>query len=56
MSNTSLETLQKSLLELSKSGTIHYEVTAQELAQTRAAILTIEGVDLEAVTNYAARL
>ena len=45
----SLEALHESLLNLSKSNSVHYEVTAAEIAATRFAILKIEGFEINEI-------
>lgn len=49
--STVKETLQQSLLELSKSQTVHYEVTANEISNTRLALLKMDGVNIEEMCN-----
>ncbi len=56
MKNTSLLSLQKSLVALSDSNSVHYETTAQQIRETRAAILAVEGVDTSQILDYTARL
>ena len=56
MKNTSLLSLQKSLIALSDSNSVHYEVTAQQIRETRIAILAAEGVDMSKFLDYTARL
>lgn len=51
----SISALRASLVELSKSDTIHYEVTAKELSDTRFAILQLEGFDAEKSLDLARR-
>lgn len=46
MHKQTLPTLHQSLVELSNSNSVHYEVTAQAIRETRTAILAIEGVEL----------
>ena len=41
------ETLEQSLIELCKSDTVHYEVTANEISNIRLALLKMEGVNIQ---------
>ena len=52
MSEETLKTLQKSLLELSKQNTVHYETVATQLRETRLAILRADGVNFEDFFQY----
>lgn len=47
--NSTKEILQQSLLELSKSETIHFDTTAQQIASTRIALLKLEGQNVEEI-------
>lgn len=49
------ETLEQSLLELSKSNTVHFKETVDEISSTRLALLHLEGVDIEKLCNIEAR-
>lgn len=44
--NSTKRTLQKSLIALSSSNTVHYETTAAEIAATRFALLKLDGVEI----------
>lgn len=48
------ETLEQSLLELSKSDTVHFDTTCTEISNTRLALLKMEGVNIEELCNQEA--